>query len=212
MLPRIDKRVSQEIKALYIDGRDEEEDIYLGVSDSESHILELVDRARIHDIEIVLSWREIFWDLDSCDLIAYYLELCILEDEIITELDRYDFFKTISLDDDESVDIIVESFGSDVRDIYESTRMLECETDIGRQNLPAFECEKYEIFPACESIALYLNQYSTTRVYRLDPLLSDIYKLYALHILPIEHEKIIDIGIVSCPFCPYERRLSEWSL
>lgn len=147
------------------------------MSDSESEILELVDGARVHDIEIVLSGWEVFRDLDSCDLIIYDLKLRVLEDQVIAELDRYDLVETVTLDDDEPILVVRDGFRSDVRDIDKGIRVFECQMDIRGQYLAVLEREEYEIFSAREYIVVYLDEKSAACVHGMDALFSDVHEL-----------------------------------
>lgn len=181
------------------------------MSDSECHILELIDRARIHDIEIVFPWREVFWDLDPCHLIVYDLELRILEYQVVTELDGYNLVEAIPLYDDEFIGIIGEGFWCDIRDIYRRIRMLKGETNIGCENLSIFEREEYEILSGGEGVSVHLYEEHTAPIRRMNTLLSDIYELYRIKILSMKSEEIVDIRVVLCLVNSYKGRICLWN-
>lgn len=168
------------------------------MSDSESHIFELIDGIGVHDVEIILSGGQFLRDFDSGDLIVYDLKLRIFEDEIIAELDRDNLIEAISLDHHEPIFVVLQGFRGDIRNIYEGVGVLESEADFRSENLSVFESEKYKVLSSRESILLYLHKKRPARICRMDALFSNIHELDALKVLPMKGQEIVDIGIVCC--------------
>jgi len=166
------------------------------VSDSESHVFELIDGSGIHDIEIVFPWREILRDFHPGNLLVYDLEFRVFEDQIIAELDGDDLVETIPLDDYEPVFVVSHQTGSDIGDIDGGIRVFEREPVFGSQDLPVFKGKEYEVFAARKGVTIYPDEQCSGRIYRSDTLFSDIYKLDGVEIVSPDGDKIIDVGIV----------------
>lgn len=95
------------------------------MSDSESHVTEFVNRTRIHDIEIIFSYWQLFWNLHFSNLFVYDMEFRIFEDEVIAELDGYDLIESVSLDNQIAVHVILDGIRSNIGYVDLGTRVLK---------------------------------------------------------------------------------------
>ncbi len=124
------------------------------MSDREAHIFELIDGVCVHNIEIVFSDREVFWNFHSGNLIVYDFEFSILEDEIITELNGNYLIKAISLDNYESFLGVLYRLRSYICDVDRGGRIFERKMYVWSENLSCFERKENEIIPCSKCIFL----------------------------------------------------------